>query len=206
MVTTALLAGCVSNDTQRTQVEAVTVGAIAGALIGHATGNKTAGTLIGAAIGAGLGYAVGSEIAKRKTKYKTTEQFYDGQIKIAGNYSRELRTASKNLKRKNKSYSTQLARVEKQYRAGKLNQSQAKAMQASLTHQRQQSQKLIADAEKEIKLQEAVLADLRQKKGANDQRTRKLESKVNAMRRYTGDIQGEVQTLADYDASLNRVI
>jgi len=211
LVCATLLFGCLvtTDDSSRTKAEGTALGAVIGALAGAAIADedeKEKGALIGAIIGGGGGYLIGAEIAKRKRQYKTTEDFYDGQIQVANEYSKQLHIASTNLKRENQTRQAQSARLNRQYQAGRLNRDRARALHAKMARGRQKVERLIADADKEIKVQEKVVADLRQTKGAKNHRTRQLQKKVDAMRQYNRELQNEVQILTDYDANIKRVI
>lgn len=206
-----LLFGCVTtaDDSSRTITESTIAGATLGGLLGGTIADKSEwaeGTALGGAIGGGIGYLVGLEIAKRKNEYKTAEDFYDAQIRIADKYSEELRIASANLKRENQARLAQIERLKQEYRAGKLNRDRALALRANMAKERKKVERLIATTGKEIEVQEGVVAELRETEGASNHRTLQLQKKVDTMRQRNGELQKGIQVMADYDASLERVI
>ncbi|MFZ1327062.1 MAG: glycine zipper domain-containing protein [Candidatus Contendobacter sp.] len=175
----ALLSGCAGmNDQQTTVAQGAGVGALLGAGLGYAITGDRRGVLAGAAIGGLAGAAVGNTVAERKAQYANEEDFLVAEIQRNEDFIREADAENRQLYAEIQALDRESRRLTQQYRAGK-------ASRAALAQQKSRVEQQLAKAKKVNSLAERQLADARsvrqesqQKRGAQDQRTRQLESNV----------------------------
>ncbi len=175
----ALLSGCAGmNDQQTTVAQGAGVGALLGAGLGYAITGDRRGVLAGAALGGLAGAAVGNTVAERKAQYANEEDFLVAEIQRNEDFIREADAENRQLYADIQDLDRESQRLTQQYRAGK-------ASRAALAQQKSRVEQQLAKAKKVNSLAERQLADARsvhqesqQKRGAQDQRTRQLESNV----------------------------
>ena len=174
-----LVSGCAGmNDQQTTVAQGAGVGALLGALAGQAIGGDTRSTLIGAAAGGLIGAAVGNSIAERKAQYANEEDFLNAEIARNQEFIREADAENRQLYADIARLDRESRRLAREYRAGKASRNALVQQKSSLEKQLAKAKQVNSLAEKQLADANTVYSESRQKRGAQDQYTRKLESNV----------------------------
>ncbi len=179
------LISCASNesmdDQTQTKVEGTAIGALLGTALGAALGGKK-GALIGAAVGAGGGYLIGNEVAERKQKYASDEDFLDGEISSVAEYNKTAKSYNHSLAKEIKSLNTQVSRLEKDYKQGKINKSKLEAKKKSIEQRMARNEQMLDDLEKEYQVNVSIRDDRKQSHGDTDPYVKKLEKEISALK------------------------
>lgn len=175
----SLVSGCAGmNDQQLTVAQGAGVGALVGALAGQAIGGDTRSTLIGAAAGGLIGAAVGNSIAERKAQYANEEDFLNAEIARNQEFIREADAENRQLYADIARLDRESRRLAREYRAGKASRNALVQQKSSLEKQLTRAKQVNSLAEKQLADANTVYSESKQKRGAQDQYTRKLESNV----------------------------
>ena len=175
----SLLSGCAGmNDQQTTVAQGAGFGALLGAVAGQAIGGNTRSTLIGAAAGGLIGAAVGSSIAERKAQYANEEDFLNAEIARNQEFIREADEENRQLYAEISRLDRESQRLAREYRAGKASRNAMVQQRSALEKQLAKAKQVNSLAEKQLADANTVYSESRQKRGAQDQYTRKLESNV----------------------------
>lgn len=181
----ALLPGCATNpdgsmdDRQQTVTEGAVVGAVLGGLLGAAVSdNKRSGALIGAAAGGLAGAAIGSSIADRKAQYVTEEDFLIAEIERNYDFIEEADAQNRQLYQQIAQLDRESQRLQREYRAGQVSRDALTRKKASMEKQLTKAKQIESLTEKQLGDAQQVYQESRQKRGAQDQYTRQLETNV----------------------------
>ena len=175
----SLLSGCAGmNDQQTTVAQGAGFGALLGAVAGQAIGGNTRSTLIGAAVGGLIGAGIGSSIAERKAQYANEEDFLNAEIARNQEFIREADAENRQLYADIARLDRESRRLAREYRAGKASRNALVQQKSSLEKQLAKAKQVNSLAEKQLADANAVYSESKQKRGAQDQYTRKLESNV----------------------------
>ena len=200
------LVGCASDqpmdDQTQTKVEGTAIGTLLGAAIGGAIGGRD-GAAIGAAIGAGAGYLVANEVAKRKAKYANEEDFLDGEIQYVAEYNENARKYNERLAGEIRDLEKSIASLERKIRSGKSQQSALQAKRDEVQEHLKKSRALLADLEKEYKVNQEILDQERASGKADDARLVKLEKEIALLQKNIDDLTKSTQQLAALDTRLS---
>ena len=175
----ASLSGCAGmNDQQTTVAQGAGFGALVGAVAGQAIGGNTRSTLIGAAAGGLIGAAVGSSVAERKAQYAREEDFLIAEIQRNEEFIREADAENRQLYAEIDRLDRESRRLAREYRAGKASRDALVQQRNSLEKQLAKAKRVNSLAEKQLADANAVYNESRQRRGPQDQYTRKLEANV----------------------------
>lgn len=175
----SLLSGCAGmNDQQTTVAQGAGFGALLGAVAGQAIGGNTRSTLIGAAAGGLIGAAVGSSIAERKAQYANEEDFLNAEIARNQEFIREADEENRQLYAEIGRLDRESQRLAREYRAGKASRNAMVQQRSALEKQLAKAKQVNSLAEKQLADANTVYSESKQKRGPQDQYTRKLESNV----------------------------
>ncbi|HOW62397.1 MAG TPA: glycine zipper domain-containing protein [Candidatus Contendobacter sp.] len=175
----SLVSGCAGmNDQQTTVAQGAGFGALLGAGLGYAITGDSRGALIGAAAGGLAGAAVGSSIAERKAQYANEEDFLNAEIARNQEFIREADAENRQLYADIARLDRESRRLAREYRAGKASRNALVQQKSSLEKQLAKAKQVNSLAEKQLADANTVYSESRQKRGAQDQYTRKLESNV----------------------------
>ena len=175
----SLVSGCAGmNDQQTTVAQGAGFGALLGAGLGYAITGDSRGALIGAAAGGLAGAAVGSSIAERKAQYANEEDFLNAEIARNQEFIREADAENRQLYADIARLDRESRRLAREYRAGKASRNALVQQKSSLEKQLAKAKQVNSLAEKQLADANAVYSESKQKRGSQDQYTRKLESNV----------------------------
>ena len=173
----ATLSGCATNpdgttnDQQATVAQGAVFGALVGGLLGAAVSdNRGRGALIGAGIG--------SSIAERKAQYANEEDFLVAEIRRNQEFIQEADAQNRQLYQEIAQLDRESQRLARQYRAGKASRDALVQQKATVEKQLAKAKQINSLAEKQLADAEQVHQESQQKRGAQDQYTRQLESNL----------------------------
>lgn len=193
----AVLGGCATTDTQRTQAEGAGVGALIGGLLGYAV-DRERGAVVGALLGAGAGFAVGNEIAKRKQAYATTEAFLDAEIARVDEFNRTATAYNARLRQDIVRLEREAEQLQAQHRTGQARQEGLQAKRDELQQRIATSQDLEQTLSAEYEIQTTILKEERASRPADDPYIVRLEREVQAL-------QANLETLREGSTQLARI-
>lgn len=199
----ALVSGCAGmTDQSRTKAEGTGAGAVLGGLIGYAVGDER-GMAIGAAAGAGLGFFVGNEIAKRKQAYASSEEFLNSEIASTKEFNKTTMAYNKTLSQDIKIFEKESKSLRGEYDKGAIDKKVLAAKSADLQKRVDATRKLEKTLAKELKVQNAILADEKKSRPKNDQYIARLEKEVNALRTNLDKLRDGSTQMARIDQRLS---
>ncbi len=190
------MTGCAQQnmtDSQRTRAEGTGIGAIGGALLGAAIGGSE-GAAWGAALGGTAGYAYGSHVANEKAKYARSEDWLDACIYDARKVNQNTRAYNAKLSRQI-SETKRLARL---YKQNKVSKSKMRAQKQLIDKERATANKVLKDAEYQLKAQQGVLRDA-QRTGKRAEASR-LAKEVRIMEQQNRELRMNTNKLASMSA------
>ena len=201
-LTGSLLAGCAGmNDQQLTVAQGAGVGAVLGGLLGAAVSdNKTQGALIGAAAGGLIGAGIGSSIAERKARYASEEDFLVAEIQRNEEFISEADAENRQLYAELDRLDSESRRLAREYRAGRASRDALVQQRSRLENHLAKAKKVNSLAERQLADANTVYGESKQKRGAQDRYTRKLESNVVQLketRQKSGDNVASLQQMYD---------
>ncbi len=190
--------GSTNNDSARTVGEGAGAGAIFGAILGGvvavATGNAR-WVAVGAGAGALVGTGVGLYVAKKKEDYATREAWLDDSIA-------KMQAANTNTSTYNDKLKAELAKLDEQsnqlaaaYKMQAAKASDMKNLQKTLAEQQQSANSYIADMEKVIVAQKAVVAEARVEK--REREAAIIEHEIAKMELQVKEIREESNKIAN---------
>ncbi len=191
------MTGCTQpdmTDSQRTKTEGTAVGALGGAALGALIGGDSQGALIGAALGGLAGYAYGSHVANEKAKYASKEDWLNACISSAKKVNKSTRSYNAKLSRK----IADTKRLVSLYKQNKISKSKLRAQKKLIDRERTTANKMLKNAQNELKAQQGVLRDA--KKTANASETRRIQSEINTMKQQISLLKKNNSTLASLSA------
>ncbi len=181
----------------QTMGEGAVVGALLGAGIGALAGrrNPLAGALVGAAAGAALGAGAGYLVAAQNEQYASSEQRLNAQIGAARQDVARYQTAAINAQRVADMHRANIARMNAEYRAGRISAEQYRNRAAGIRSDLGAMSALIQENEQLVQAYEQEIANL-QRQGAN---TSQMVTARNDLLRQRQALQ------AQYDSLLSAV-
>ncbi len=180
-------------DSQRTKAEGTGVGAIGGALLGAAIGGRQ-GAAWGAALGGTAGYAYGSHVANEKAKYARQEDWLNACISSAIKVNNSTRSYNAKLSRK----IADTKKLVSLYRQNKISKSKLRAQKRIIDNERKTANKMLQNAQNELKTQQGVLRDAKQMGKAAE--ARRLEEQIRIMKQENSALRSQTNTLASLSA------
>ncbi len=196
MVLIVSMTGCTQpnmNDSQRTKAEGTGIGLLGGALLGAAIGGRK-GAAWGAALGGVAGYAYGSHVANEKAKYARREDWLNACISSAQKVNRNTRSYNAKLSRK----ISDTKRLVRLYKQNKISKSKLRAQKRLIDNERKTANKMLKNAQNELKAQQGVLRDA--KKMGKKTEARRLEREIAIMKRENRALKSKTNTLASLSA------
>ncbi len=189
--------GTTNNDSAQTVAEGAGVGAFLGLLVGGglaiATGNESFLALAG--VGAALGAGYGAYVAKKKEDYATREAWLDDSIAKAQAANKDTATYNQKLKAELATLDAQSKQLQAAYKMQAAKASDMKKMQQTLAQQQQTTNQHIADMEKVIVAQKAVVADARSEK--REREAAIIEHEIAKMQLQVNELREESNKLAN---------
>jgi len=192
----ASMTGCTQpnmSDSQRTKAEGTGVGVVGGALLGSLIGGRK-GAALGAALGGVAGYAYGSHVANEKAKYARKEDWLNACISSARKVNNSTRSYNAKLSRK----IADTKRLVRLYKQNKISKSKLHAQKKLIDRERTTANKMLKNAQNELKAQQGVLRDA--KKTSNASETRRIQSEINTMKQQISLLKKNTSTLASLSA------
>ncbi len=190
--------GSTNSDSAQTVGEGAGAGAIFGALLGGvaaiATGNAR-WIAVGAGAGALVGTGVGLYVAKKKEDYATREAWLDDSIAKAQAANTNTAAYNDKLKAELTKLDAQSQQLAAAYKMQAAKASDMKKMQATLANQQQTTNNYIADMEKVIVAQKAVVADARSEK--REREAAIIEHEIAKMQLQVDELREESNKLAN---------
>ncbi|SHO51353.1 YMGG-like glycine zipper-containing protein [Desulfopila aestuarii] len=199
----SLIPGCAGmSDQGRTKAEGTAIGAVAGGLLGLVIGGEK-GAAIGAAAGAGLGFLVGNEVAKRKQAYANTEDFLDAEIASTQEFNKTAIAYNKQLTKEIASLEKESTSLRAKYDKGKVDKKALAAKKNDLEKQLADNAKLEKTLSEELEVQNAILAQERKDRPADDKYIARLEKEVNTLQKNLETLRDGSTQLASIDQRLS---
>jgi uncharacterized protein YcfJ len=180
-------------DSQRTKAEGTGIGVLGGALLGAAIGGRR-GAAWGAALGGAAGYAYGSHVANEKAKYARKEDWLDACISSARKVNNSTRSYNAKLSRK----ITDTKRLVSLYKQNKISKSKLHAQKQLIDNERRTANKMLKNAQNELKAQQGVLRDA--KRMGKNAEARRLEQEIAIMKKENRKLKNQTNTLASLSA------
>lgn len=200
----ASLGGCAStesmDDATQTKLEGTAIGALLGAALGAAIGGSD-GVAIGAAIGAGAGFIAGNEVAKRKAKYANDEDFLNGEVQYVAEYNRTASDYNARLAKDVRELERNVASLEKKVEQGKSEKSALTAKRNDVQKKVNKSRELLADLEKEYKVNTAILDQVGGT--ADKSQLKKMEHEIALLQQNINALRKSTEQLAAIDSRLS---
>lgn len=190
------MTGCTQpnmSDSQRTKAEGTGVGVLGGALLGSLIGGKR-GAAWGAALGGVAGYAYGSHVANEKAKYARKEDWLNACISSAQKVNKSTRSYNAKLSRK----IADTKRLVRLYKQNKISKSKLRAQKQLIDKERKTANKMLKNAQNELKAQQGVLRDA--KKMGKKAEARRLEQQISIMKKENRALKSQTNTLASLSA------
>ncbi len=190
------MTGCTQpnmTDSQRTKAEGTGIGVLGGALLGAAIGGRK-GAAWGAGLGGLAGYAYGSHVANEKAKYARKEDWLNACISSARKVNKSTRSYNAKLSRK----IADTKRLVRLYKQNKISKSKLRAQKKLIDRERTTANKMLKNAQNELKAQQGVLRDA--KKTANASETRRIQGEINTMKQQISLLKKNNSTLASLSA------
>ncbi len=190
------MTGCAQpnmTDSQRTKAEGTGVGMLGGALLGAVIGGKK-GAAWGAGLGGLAGYAYGSHVANEKAKYARQEDWLNACIVSAQKVNKSTRSYNAKLSRK----IADTKRLVKLYKQNKISKSKLRAQKQLIDKERKTANKMLQNAQNELKAQQGVLRDA--KKMGKKAEARRLEQQIAIMKKENSALKSKTNTLASLSA------
>ena len=150
----------------------------------------------GAAIGGGLGYVAGEAVAQRQKQYASTEDFYDAQIKETAQLNQAISMENQRLRTSIQEDQRQIDNLAKRYQSGQASREQLESAMSTINKKRAASEKNLADAKKELEIQQAVLTKAEKEGQGQNQRVGKLRGQVNELNSSINTMQQQVDQYA----------
>jgi hypothetical protein len=191
-----MMTGCAQQnmtDSQRTKAEGTGIGVLGGALLGAAIGGRE-GAAWGAALGGTAGYAYGSHVANEKAKYARKEDWLNACIYDAKKVNRNTRAYNAKLSRKI-AETKRLARLYKQHKVSK---SKMRAQKHLIDKERVNANKVLKNAEYQLKAQKGVLRDA--KRMGKRAEARRLAKEIRVMEQQNRELRKNTTRLASMSA------
>ncbi len=164
-----------------------------GARLGAAIGGRK-GAAWGAALGGVAGYAYGSHVANEKAKYARREDWLNACISSAQKVNRNTRSYNAKLSRK----ISDTKRLVRLYKQNKISKSKLRAQKRLIDNERKTANKMLKNAQNELKAQQGVLRDA--KKMGKKTEARRLEREIAIMKRENRALKSKTNTLASLSA------
>jgi len=180
-------------DSQRTKAEGTGVGVLGGALLGAAIGGRR-GAAWGAALGGAAGYAYGSHVANEKAKYARKEDWLNACVSSAQKVNRSTRSYNAKLSRK----IADTKRLVRLYKQNKISKSKLRAQKQIIDSERKTANKMLKNAQNELKAQQGVLRDA--KRMGKNAEARRLEQEIAIMKKENRKLKNQTSTLASLSA------
>lgn len=197
----AALSGCAGMTDQETTVaQGAGLGALLGAAAGYAIGGDTSSTVIGAVAGGAIGAAVGNSIAERKAQYANEEDFLIAEIQRNQDFIAEAEAENRQLYAEIARLDRESQRLAREYRAGKASRNALVQQKGALEKQLAKAKQVNSLTEKQLADANEVYSESKQKRGAKDQYTQKLESnvvKLKETRQQSGQNVASLQKMYD---------
>lgn len=180
-------------DSQQTKAEGTGVGVLGGALLGAVIGGKH-GAAWGAALGGAAGYAYGSHVANEKAKYARKEDWLNACISSAIKVNQSTRSYNVRLSRK----IADTKRLVRLYKQNKISRSRLRKQKRLIDHERRTANKMLQNAQHELKAQQGVLRDARHM--GKKAEARRLEEQIRIMKKQNSTLRRQTNTLASLSA------
>ncbi len=182
-------------DSQRTKAEGTGIGALGGALLGAAIGGKK-GAAWGAALGGIAGYAYGTHVANEKAKYARKEDWLNACIASAQKVNHDTRSYNAKLSRK----IADTKRLVSLYKQNKISKSKLRAQKPLIDSERKTANKMLQNAQHELKAQQGVLRDAR--KTSNASESKRIQNEINVLQQQISQLKKNTSTLASLSAAV----
>lgn len=180
-------------DSQQTKAEGTGVGVLGGALLGAVIGGKH-GAAWGAALGGAAGYAYGSHVANEKAKYARKEDWLNACISSAIKVNQSTRSYNVRLSRK----IADTKRLVRLYKQNKISRSRLRKQKRLIDNERRTANKMLQNAQHELKAQQGVLRDARHM--GKKAEARRLEEQIRIMKKQNSTLRRQTNTLASLSA------
>ncbi len=191
------MTGCTTQpnmtDSQRTKAEGTGIGVLGGALLGAAFGGRQ-GAAWGAALGGVAGYAYGSHVANEKAKYARKEDWLNACISSARKVNKSTRSYNAKLSRK----IADTKKLVRLYKQNKISKSKLRAQKKLIDQERKTANKMLKNAQNELKAQQGVLRDA--KKMGKKAEARRIEKEIAIMKNENRKLKNQTNTLASLSA------
>ncbi|WP_296824768.1 hypothetical protein, partial [Sulfurovum sp.] len=148
------------------------------------------GATWGAVLGGAAGYAYGSHVANEKAKYARQEDWLNACIASARKVNRHTRAYNAKLSRK----IADTRKMVRLYKQKKISKSQLRAQKRLVDNERKRANKMLKNAEYELRAQQGVLRDA--KRMGKKAEARRLEKEIAAMKKENRALKSQTNTLA----------
>lgn len=219
LVASLIVSGCATgqgtgaeqaDDSTRTTVEGMGIGALigagAGALLGG--GDRAKSALIGAAIGGVLGGIAGNYVARQKVKYATIEQRIAGERALAEQATSTAKAQTEASVAALKLANAQFAELQKAKIERTAARSRAAAILASLSEVRKKLEANRKDLETKTANQEQFIEETKGEIGSNDpqklEQLKRWKESIPQMRLAAANMATQIASISKMEARIEQ--